>query len=167
MKFMMNGAVTLGTMDGANVEIYERVGADNIFIFGANEAKIARMTAYHSYLPGELYEKNLDIRKAVSHLIDGSLSSASAHQFSELYQSLLFGGYGTPDPYYVLYDLPDYIRTFSKVCDRYRKDRSAWNRMAAINTARSGYFSSDRTILEYNQKIWHLTSMADRRERKE
>ncbi len=161
MKFMMNGAVTIGTMDGANVEICERVGRENIFIFGANEAKIARMTDYHSYLPGELYEKNLDVRKSVSRLVDGTLKSTSSYQFSDLYQSLLFGGHGTPDPYYVLYDLPDYIQTFSNACAKYTKDPMAWNKMAAINTAKSGYFSSDRTILEYNDKVWHLTPMAE------
>lgn len=167
MKFMMNGAITLGTMDGANVEICERVGRDNIFIFGATEAEIARMTAYQSYLPGELYEKNLDVRKAVSHLIDGTLSSTSVHQFSDLYQSLLFGGYGTPDPYYVLYDLPDYVQTYNQAYTKYRKDPMGWNKMAAINTAKSGHFSSDRTILEYNDEIWHLTPMTKDKDKKE
>ena len=162
MKFMMNGALTLGTMDGANVEICERVGKENIFIFGADETEIERMNAFHSYLPGELYEKNQDIRKALTHLIDGVLPNVSTHQFSDLYQSLLFGGYGTPDPYFVLYDLPSYIQTFDRVCKTYQKDPLGWNKMAAVNTAKSGYFSSDRTIMEYNDFIWHLTSCKEK-----
>ncbi len=149
MKFMMNGAVTLGTMDGANVEIYEQVGRENIFIFGADEAEIQQMKTYGTYHPGELYEKNWELRAAVTHMIDGILS----HQFSDLYQSLLFGG----DPYFVLYDLPSYIQVFEKVSSKYQRKPEEWNRMAVTNTAKSGYFSSDRTILEYNEKIWKLS----------
>lgn len=157
MKFMMNGAVTIGTMDGANVEISQRVGTENIFIFGADETEIERMKAYQTYLPGELYEKNQSVRRAVGHLIDGILPVASPHQFSDLYQSLLFGKFGTPDPYFVLYDLPDYIRIFEKALAKYTEKPLDWYQTAAINTAKSGYFSSDRTILEYNDQIWHLT----------
>lgn len=82
---------------------------------------------------------------------------ASPHQFSDLYQSLLFGKFGTPDPYFVLYDLPDYIRIFEKALAKYTEKPLDWYQTAAINTAKSGYFSSDRTILEYNDQIWHLT----------
>ena len=162
MKFMMNGALTLGTMDGANVEICERVGKENIFIFGADEAEIERMNTFNSYQPGELYEKNHDLRKALDHLVDGTLPNVASHQFSDLYQSLLFSGYGAPDPYFVLYDFPSYVKTFDHVCKTYQENQQDWNRMAAINTAKSGYFSSDRTIEDYNDRIWHLTSCKEK-----
>ena len=157
MKFMMNGAVTIGTMDGAQVEIFDLVGKDNIFIFGADANQIEAMKAYHSYKPGEYFEKNIDIRNALNHLIDGTLPGVASHQFSDLYQSLLFGDYDEADRYFVLYDFASYAHTFSKAILTYQNDREKWMKMAAINTAKSGYFSSDRTIAEYNDKIWHLT----------
>jgi len=156
MKFMMNGAVTLGTMDGANVEIYDRVGKDNIFIFGADATQIRAMQTYHSYHPGEYYEKNLDVRNALNRLIDGTLPGVSTHQFSDLYQSLLFGDYDAADKYFLLYDFASYAHTFAKAIDTYEKDQNKWMRMAAVNTAKSGFFSSDRTINEYNERIWKL-----------
>lgn len=161
MKFMMNGAVTLGTMDGANVEIYDQVGGENIFIFGSDEAEIQQMKTYGTYRPGELYEKNWQVRAAVTHMIDGLLPHVTAHQFSDLYQSLLFGG----DPYFVLHDLPSYIQIFEQVSRRYQEKPEEWDRMAAVNTAKSGYFSSDRTILEYNEKIWGLSPYRQEKEK--
>jgi starch phosphorylase len=156
MKFMMNGALTLGTMDGANVEIYDQVGPDNIFIFGANADEISNMTKYRSYHPGEIFERNQMIRRAVDHLVDGILPKVPRHQFSDLYQSLLFGDRDVADRYYVLYDLPAYIESFSKAVDTYQNHQDEWIRKAIINTAKSGYFSSDRTIQEYNEKVWGL-----------
>lgn len=161
MKFMLNGAVTLGTMDGANVEIYEQVGKDNIYIFGASEEEIEMMKRYHSYRPGELYEKNLDIRNALTRLIDGTLPGVSSHQFSDLYQSLLFGGYDGADPYFILYDFPAYIHAFDKARHDYQRSPMKWLKMAASNTAKAGFFSSDRTITEYNDRIWHLKPFED------
>lgn len=158
MKFMMNGAVTIGTMDGANVEIYHQAGAENIYIFGATDDEIDDMKRYHTYRPGELYEKNIDIRNAVTRLIDGTLSSVSSHQFSDLYQSLLFGDYNTPDEFFVLHDFVSYVRTFDNARHKYQHHNKEWVKMAAINTAKSGFFSSDRTIMEYNRDIWRLKS---------
>ncbi|MGI6030083.1 MAG: glycogen/starch/alpha-glucan phosphorylase [Eubacteriales bacterium] len=156
MKFMMNGAVTLGTMDGANVEIYEQVGPDNIFIFGARVEEIENLKRYKSYRPGEVYERNLHVRDAINRLIDGSLPGVSKNQFSDLYQSLLFGDRDGADRYFVLYDLPSYIEAYAKAYETYVWDNDKWMRMAVVNTAKSGFFSSDRTILEYNEKIWEL-----------
>lgn len=156
MKFMMNGAVTLGTMDGANVEIYHQVGAENIYIFGASEEEIENMKRYHTYRPGELYEKNIQVRNVVTRLIDGTLPGVSAHQFSDLYQSLLFGDYNSADNYFVLYDLVSYITAFDNARHKYQHHYRDWLKMAAINTAKSGFFSSDRTIMEYNKEIWRL-----------
>ena len=158
MKFMMNGAVTLGTMDGANVEIYEAVGEDNIFIFGATEREISRMERYGTYKPGEYYEQNTDLRLALNRLIDGTLHIANDRQFSDLYHSLLFGDMDRADKYYLLYDFASYSQAYERAVAAYR-DRERWKRMAATNTAKSGVFSSDRTIREYNDKIWHLREL--------
>lgn len=153
MKFMMNGAVTIGTMDGANVEIFEQVGAENMFIFGATVDEISYMDRFNTYHPGEIYEKDAELRDALSRIIDGSL--ATDRSFNDLYHSLIFGDYERADQYYVLYDFRSYATTYQKMLATY-ENREEWLRMAAINTARSGIFSSDRTIEEYNRLIWGL-----------
>ncbi len=155
MKFMMNGAVTIGTMDGANVEIYERVGAENIFIFGAGVEEITQMERYGTYHPSGFYEQNADIRQALNCLIDGTLHVSGDAQFSDLYHSLLFGDSERADKYYVIYDFASYNQVYTKMMETY-ENREAWRRMAARNLAASGYFCADRAIAEYNDKIWHL-----------
>jgi len=155
MKFMMNGAVTLGTMDGANVEMFEAVGAENIFIFGATAEEIARINSLHDYHPGVLYEQNMDIRSVLNKMVDGTLSPTNEKQFSDIYQSLLFDGMDKADKYYLLGDFESYANMFDQVIEAYR-DKERWKRIAAANTASSGVFSSDRTIEEYNEKIWKL-----------
>ncbi len=160
MKFMMNGAVTLGTMDGANVEIFDAVGDDNIFIFGATEKEISRMERFGTYKPGMYYEQNTDLRLALNRLIDGSLNIANDRQFSDLYHSLLFGDMEKADKYYLLYDFASYAQAYEQIVSAYA-DKERWKRMAAINTAKSGRFSSDRTINEYNEKIWHLRKIGE------
>jgi starch phosphorylase len=157
MKFMMNGAVTLGTMDGANIEIFERVGGSNIFIFGAEAEEIARMEAENSYDPRALYERTPDIRVALDMLIDGSLTEDRG-RFEALYHSLLSGDFDRADKYFVLYDFQVYDEAFARIVAAYT-DRAGWSAMAASNTARSGYFSSDRTIEEYNRQIWGLSPL--------
>lgn len=161
MKFMLNGALTIGTLDGANVEIFEQVGRENIFLFGANTQEIDSMKRYHTYRPGEFYEKNVDIRRVVNHLIDGTLPGVSTHQFSDLYQSLLFGDYGSPDQYFVFYDFPSYVNIFDRARHEYQFHPESWRKKAIINVAKSGFFSSDRTIMEYNEAIWHLQSLSE------
>jgi len=158
MKFMLNGAVTLGTMDGANVEIFERVGPDNIFIFGARAEDIARMEREKSYDPRKVFDSNPDVKAAVSRLIDGSLPGVDAEAFEDIYRSLLIGDYDPADRYFVLYDFDSYREVFDAVMGAYA-DRAAWTRRAALNTAGAGFFSSDRTIAEYNRLIWHLESL--------
>ncbi len=155
MKFMMNGAVTLGTMDGANVEIFNAVGEEDIFIFGATVEELARIERYGTYHPGEYYEQNADIRNALNSLIDGTLKSADSRQFSDLYHSLLFGDSERADKYYLLYDFESYNQAFTEAMDAYNNGE-LWKRMAAKNTARSSVFCADRTIEEYNDKVWRL-----------
>ena len=154
MKFMMNGAVTIGTMDGANCEIFDEVGADNMYIFGLSAEEVEH--GYSSYSAGAVYETQPAIRRVMEQLIDGTLEPDNPRIFSELYHALLFGdGGGMADPYFVLKDLSAYVSTHRRLLADYT-DQDKWLRMAIMNTARSGIFSTDRTIAEYNQKIWHL-----------
>ena len=157
MKFMLNGAITMGTMDGANVEMYDQLGPDHIFVFGATAKEIANLQRFKSYNPGIVFEKNRYIRDALDRLIDGSLPNVSNDQFSEIYQSLLFSnGYDVADPYFVLYDLPSYAETFTRAINLYARDNEAWMRKAVMNVAKAGYFSSDRAVEDYNELMWHL-----------
>ena len=157
MKFMMNGAVTLGTMDGANCEIFDEVGADNMYIFGLSAEEVE--ASYTSYSAGSIYETKPAIRRVMEQLIDGTLEPENPRIFSELYHALLFGdGGGMADPYFVLKDLSSYVATYRQLLDDYTYG-DKWLHMAIMNTARSGIFSTDRTISEYNQKIWHLDSL--------
>lgn len=158
MKFMLNGAVTLGTMDGANIEIYEQVGADNIFIFGAQAAEIARMEQSRSYDPKALVKSRPAVKAAVSRLIDGSLPGSDHAPYESVYQTLLVGDYDPPDKYFVLHDFDDYCVAMDRVLTAYA-DAAGWTKMAAYNMARAGFFSSDRTIEEYNRLIWRLEAL--------
>ena len=155
MKFMMNGAVTVGTMDGANVEIFDAVGADNIYIFGMTAEEVEAAHAQPSRA-SSIFETNAEIRRALTQLIDGTLCPGEPGIFRDLYHSLLFGdGSSFADQYLVLSDLPSYLRAQAAIGRDYQ-DRRAWTRKAVINTARSWIFASDRTIGEYNDKVWHL-----------
>ena len=154
MKFMMNGAVTLGTMDGANCEIFDCVGKDNIYIFGLTAEEVDR--GYANYRAHEMYETNPKIRRIMEQLIDGTLSPENPRMFQEIYHGLLFGeGGGMADPYFVLKDLTSYITTQKKMMADY-DNRDLWLKKAVLNTACSSLFTSDRTIEEYNRLIWHL-----------
>ena len=157
MKFMMNGALTIGTLDGANVEIAERVGKDNIYIFGLTAQEVEQ--GYSTYHAHEVYETNAEIRRVMEQLIDGTLCPENPRAFQELYHALLFGdGGGMADPYFVLKDLPAYIQAQTALSQDYLNPDKWW-KMAIINTAQSGYFASDRTIREYTDKIWHLKEL--------
>ena len=152
MKFMMNGALTVGTLDGANVEIGQQVGDENIFIFGLNTAQVDALYSTRSYRSYEVLESHPEIRRAMEQLNDGTLGVT----FPELYHGLIYGDFGgQADPYLVLKDLPDYMEVQRRVSKEYNKPELWWEK-AVINTAQSGFFSSDRTILEYNDNIWHL-----------
>ena len=150
MKFMMNGAVTIGTMDGANVEIYDQVGAENIYIFGMRADTVAALESAGGYTPMTVFENNAEIRRALTQMIDGTLMTENPAALQALYHDMLFD-----DRYFVLKDFGSYSMAQRRVNDDYQ-DRDKWLRMAVINTAKSGIFSSDRTIREYNEKIWNL-----------
>ncbi|MBR5010669.1 MAG: glycogen/starch/alpha-glucan family phosphorylase, partial [Clostridia bacterium] len=155
MKFMMNGAVTLGTLDGANVEICDAVGRDNIYIFGMTADQVE--AAYHSPSRASgIFETSAEVRRALTQLIDGTLCPQQPGLFRDIYHSLLFGDNGgIADSYFVLSDIRSYVRTQEQISKDYA-DRDEWVKKAIVNVARSHIFASDRTIKEYNQYIWHL-----------
>ena len=154
MKFMMNGAVTCGTMDGANIEIVEKAGKENNYIFGATVEELIKLKE-EGYAPN-LYLSDADHKRAVESLIDGTFSDDGTGEFKELYDSLTTGAnWHSPDNYFVLFDLDSYVKTLIKVCDDY-SDKKEFAKKQLINTANSAYFSSDRTIKEYADDIWGI-----------
>ena len=156
MKFMLNGAVTVGTMDGANVEMYEQVGEDNIYIFGLRADEVdARLRVMGNDEVKNIYATNAHLRGALEQLINGSIVPGNTNIFMDLYNTLLFGDYGYADTYMVLRDFEDYMRTQEQISKDYQ-DRKTWIAKQIMNTAMAGFFSSDRTIKEYNEKIWKL-----------
>lgn len=156
MKYMMNGAITIGTMDGANVEISEQVGMDNIYIFGMRSDTVLDMYRERNYNPMTIFETNQELRLAMTQMIDGTVLPDAPSALQDLYHSLLIGDWGNmADPFFVLKDFGSYSMAQRRIDADYA-DRDKWNRMAVINTAMSGVFSSDRTIREYNDTIWHL-----------
>ncbi len=155
MKFMLNGAVTLGTMDGANVEIVEEVGAENAFIFGMSSEEVMGYEANGGYHPAEIYHNDPDIHKILDQLVDGTFSHGDREMFREIYNSFLNPSYGRADQYFILKDFRSYAEAQARVNKAYQ-DKASWARMAMLNTANSGKFTSDRTIEEYVRDIWHL-----------
>ena len=156
MKFMINGAVTIGTLDGANIEIVEEAGNENAFIFGLTAAEIQKIESDHSYNPQEYLSANPRLAATLNQLIDGTYGSGAESLFRELYDSLVYGVEGQrPDVYYVLADFDAYVKAHDDLSDAYA-DRRRWAKMALLNVARSGKFSSDRTIEEYVRDIWKL-----------
>lgn len=152
MKFMLNGAVTLGTSDGANVEIHELVGDDNIYIFGKDSETVIRHYEKADYVSKDYYEKSPVIKEAVDFVV-GKQALAAGHKenLTRLYNELL-----NKDWFMTLLDLEDYIETKDRMFADY-EDRAKWKKMMLVNIAKAGFFSSDRTIAEYNRDIWHLT----------
>ena len=156
MKFMLNGAVTLGTMDGANVEIVEEVGEENAFIFGMSAEEVIALENQGGYDPSQLFNTAQDIRHVLMQLINGEYSPNDPERFRELYNALLIdGGYNRPDPYFILKDFRSYAEAQKRVEAAYR-DEKGWARMAMLNVAHAGKFTSDRTIQEYVDDIWKL-----------
>ena len=155
MKFMLNGALTLGTMDGANIEIVEEAGAENAFIFGLTSEEILKIEQEHSYNPQKYLDRNPQLAKVMNQLIDGTYDP-TCQLFKEIYDSLIYGVEGQrPDVYYVLADFDAYVAAQERVAEEYQA-RNAWARKAILNIARSGKFSSDRTIEDYVRDIWKL-----------
>lgn len=155
MKFMLNGAVTLGTMDGANVEIVEEVGEENAVIFGLSSDEVIAFEHNGQYNPRDIYNTDSEIRAVLTQLIDGTYSKDNPDEFRELYNSLLDGDGGRPDMYFILKDFRSYAEAQKRIEENY-KDEKKWAKMALLNTAKVGKFSSDRTIEEYAKEIWHL-----------
>ena len=147
MKFMMNGALTVGTLDGANIEIKDLVGDDNIFIFGLNADEVLN---YHGYQSIEYYHHDKRIRKVVEQLTNGFFPDAD-DEFEAIYDSLLMQN----DQYFVLRDFDSYVKIHQRVGQTY-ENRNTWLKMSLTNIAHSGYFSSDRTIKEYAKDIWKI-----------
>ena len=158
MKFMVNGAVTLGTLDGANIEIVEEAGKENAFIFGLTKDEIIKIENEHSYNPQKYLDRNPQLAKIMNQLIDGTFDP-DTQLFRELYDSLVYGVEGQrPDVYYVLADFDSYVKAQEQVAKAYT-DRKRWSKMALLNIARSGKFSSDRTIEDYVRDIWKLKKL--------
>ncbi len=155
MKFMLNGAMTIGTLDGANIEIAEEVGDENCFIFGMTSDEVIKLQHTGEYDPWDIYNNNQVVRRVVTQLINGFYSPEDPDLFREIYDSLLNGGGEPADQYFILKDFDAYVEAQKKVDLAYR-NQGDWAKKVMLNTARSGKFSSDRTIEEYATEIWKL-----------
>ena len=156
MKFMLNGALTLGTMDGANVEIVEEVGEENAFIFGLSSNEVIEFENHGGYNPMDIFNNDPDVRRVLMQLINGTFSPNDPDQFRTLYNSLLNTlSTSKADMYFILKDFRAYAEAQKKVEAAYRNE-AGWARSAILNVACCGKFSSDRTIQEYVDEIWHL-----------
>ena len=159
MKFMLNGAVTLGTADGANVEIHELVGDDNIYIFGEDSDTVIRYyedkkQGKPGYVSKKYYEKSKVIKEAVDFIVGKqAMAAGNKENLKRLHDELL-----NKDWFMTLLDLEDYIRVKDQAFEDY-EDRTKWKKMMLHNIAKAGFFSSDRTIEEYNRDVWHLSKM--------
>ena len=150
MKFMMNGAITLGTLDGANVEISNLVGEENAVIFGMKEEEVKNIKFTNSYNPWDVYNSDPQVKSVMDSLVDGTFSP-DKEQFRMIYDEIMYHG----DEFMNLADFPSYLKASKKIESLYL-DRIEWGRKCLVNIANSGWFSSDRTISEYNRDIWHL-----------
>ena len=151
MKFMLNGAVTLGTEDGANVEIHELVGDDNIYIFGAKSEEVIRLYDTNGYNSGKIYDGDAMIEELVDFIISKDLIRiGDPVSLARLYKELV-----SKDWFMTLLDVKEYIETKERMLADY-EDELSWERKALVNIAKAGFFSSDRTIREYNDDIWRL-----------
>ena len=156
MKFMLNGAPTLGTMDGANVEIVEEVGIENAFIFGLSSDEVINFENHGGYNPVDIYNNDWEIRRVVDQLVDGTYAHGDKEMYRDLYNSLLnTHSSDRADTYFILKDFRSYAEAQTRVEEAYR-DKERWAKMALLNTASCGKFTSDRTIQEYVDDIWKL-----------
>jgi starch phosphorylase len=154
MKFAMNGALTIGTLDGANIEIRERVGADNFFLFGHTAEEVAALKA-GGYQPRALYASDPELKAVLDLVAGGHFCGGDRQVFQPLVSALL-----DRDEYLLLADYRPYVECQAEV-DRAFRDHARWTRMSILNVARIGYFSSDRAIREYCRDIWNVTPAAD------
>ena len=151
MKFMMNGAITLGTLDGANIEIVENAGKENAVIFGLTTEQVEEHYRNNDYNPWDIYNQNNAVKKVIDSLVDGSWNDYRKDRYKMIFDEIMYRG----DNYFILLDLLSYIKAHEKVVELY-ENREKWLKMALINIANSGPFSSDRTIEQYAQEIWKL-----------
>ena len=151
MKFALNGALTIGTLDGANIEIRQEVGEENIFIFGMTAEEVEYEKRFKSRTPAEIYETNKDVRAVIDALSDGSFNKVDKELFLPIVQSLM----SENDPYLLLLDLESYIECQNMVGELYA-DKTQWTQKSILNVARMGKFSSDRTIRQYAEDIWGI-----------
>ena len=154
MKFALNGALTMGTLDGANVEIKEEVGDDNIFIFGLLAEQIQQMREQHSYNPWDYYHGCTHIKRVMDSIASGRFSSGDPYLFKNIFDNIMYHG----DEYFHLADLEAYIKTQQRASEEFAK-LSLWCKKAILNVARVGKFSSDRTIAEYAKEIWNVPAV--------
>ena len=152
MKFCMNGALTIGTLDGANIEIQEEVGAENFFLFGLTTQEVAKVKS-QGYRPSEFYDTNPDLRGVIDLIRTGFFSRGDTDLFRSLIDTLVWS-----DPFMVMADFQFYAECQARVSGIYQ-DQETWTRMSILNSARSGKFSSDRTIREYCREIWRVQSV--------
>ena len=152
MKFAMNGALTIGTLDGANIEIRDQVGADNFFLFGLTAGEVQALRA-GGYRPLDHYDADAELRASVDLIASGFFAHGDRDLFRPIVDNLLYS-----DPYLVMADFAAYRRGQEQVGETYR-DRDRWTHMSILNTARSGLFSSDRSIREYARELWHMPSV--------
>ena len=150
MKFMMNGAITIGTLDGANVEIKELVGDENIVIFGMIAKEVTDAYATGGYKPMDYYNNDERIKTVIDQLTNGFFDRVDPNEFTDIRNNLLYS-----DNYFILKDFDSYVKAQEKINDLY-KDQKKWLRMSIINTAKSGFFTTDRTMRQYNEDIWHV-----------
>lgn len=150
MKFMMNGALTVGTLDGANVEMHDLLGDDNMFLFGLHADEVEHLR--HTYDPNLLYQRDPVLRRVLDQLKVGFRDGVT---YEDLFQRLVTGIDGQADQYMVLADFAAYCEAESRMRHTYR-DRETWNRMSLTNIARSGVFAADRAISQYADTIWHV-----------
>ncbi|MCR5646926.1 MAG: glycogen/starch/alpha-glucan phosphorylase [Acholeplasmatales bacterium] len=153
MKFMMNGAITIGTLDGANVEIKDFVGDENIVIFGMNAKEVTDLYANGGYNPREIYENDPRIHLVLDQLTNGFFDKVAIDEFQMIRDNLI-----NQDHYFVLRDFDSYVKAQEKINELY-KDQKKWLRMSILNTAKSGFFTTDRTMRQYNDDIWHTTPL--------
>ncbi len=159
MKFMMNGALTLGTLDGANIEIVESAGEENAVIFGLTADEIIKINKEHSYNPQKYLDRSPALSKIVNQLVDGTLDKTGL-LFKEIHDSLVYGVEGQrPDVFFVLADFDSYVQAQEKIAEAYA-DKKGWAKKTLLNIANSGKFSSDRTIEDYVRDIWHLNKVS-------
>lgn len=155
MKFMMNGALTLGTMDGANIEIAEAVGMDNIFTFGLSVEEVLNLYKAGTYRSREIYDTDLRIKRILDALINGTVKDSYAGEFTPIFNSLVEQN----DEYFVLKDFESYVSANQKANALYKNDKAKWLTMSAINIGNSGRFSSDETIKQYAKEIWNIKEL--------